>query len=450
MKRRAGLLIGTFAALLAAFWAYRLVARWAPQRPEASGEAVETDAPRHGEMRGAGSFDEPEPQRGEKLKIETREDGVVRQRFACDRYEKVGTHEYKLVRPRISFFFEDGREAHLRADRGRGRFAGSIMDVDFQQLYLADDVVLTADRGTSPLRGPLSERPEDRVVVRMDAVLFDRHLLRIETNSDVEMHLAEADVFGRGLEITWTENPRQLELVRITQGKRIVLHDVPEGVDLVALPGAASGETGERRGTPAPAPTTRPAPSAPAATRPQQGDRPDNVYRLELFDNVALTAPTGRVEQAETLALRFEWDRSMTRRRQQAPSPRGEEPAGEATQPATRPAGQKRQTVIRWRGDLVLRPVGWTASPSSERYTATARGAEVRLTDGKTTATCRSFTYWQEPAPPAGRRRQRGRLTGTAEDPATLTLGDGSRVECEIMRYDRTAGRAVLDGPGRM
>ncbi|MBS3735009.1 MAG: hypothetical protein KGY99_08780 [Phycisphaerae bacterium] len=456
MKRRVLLLVGTFGALLAALLAYQVVVRYDIVRPDETPGL--RDGPQHAAPAGADDVGQLEPRHGEGLDITLGQDEPVGRRFQCDRYEKDGKYGYDLGNPKLTFFFADGQVATIRADRGYGRFAGSIMEVDFQELRLSQNVVLTLDRGKSPLQAPLDQRPADRVVMRMDSVLFDRHLLRIETNSRVELHAAEGDVYGRGMEATWTENPRQLKLLRIVEGERIVLHDVPEGMDMFALPGAEATssdsrtpEAADEPDAPDPPRAARTAPAEPPATRPEQGDAPDNVYRIELFDAVRVMSADGRMDGADSLAVRVEWDRSMLGE-DEAPSdaPREAQPPADATRPATRPATRKQNAVIRWKGNLVIRPVGWTPSPSSDRYTAAARGAPLRLTDGQTRATCQSFAYWQDAAPDGTGRRQRGQLTGTADEPATLRLDDGSRVECAVMRYDRLAARAELQGAGRM
>ncbi len=484
MKRRIVLLLGTFAILLAGFMGYRLASRWASAGRDGRQEEARAESggprppdPRHETPPGPEKIGQVELSSGEDLRAETWDEDQLRRVFEWDSYEKTGPHTYDLVRPRITFYLERGQEVYIRADAGTGRTEGTdAMGADFRELFLSGNVELLIDRGRTPNRPPLSERPEDRVLIRMDSVRFDQQLLQIETNSRIELESAEADISGQGLDIRWKEAPRQLELLRINKGEKITLYDVPDDMEVVALPGAARTEP-----APEPAPPDRPTesepsggepPPRPPAERPvaaaggepddpapkRPPDEGDNIYVVELFDEVRLVSDTGRIENADHLTLRFERDRGLDEGSEsEEPEPRRRD-RPERDRPAERPGPdpvkppkpRTKPVVITWEGDLVLRPDGYTPTPSPKRYTAAGRGEGMVLTDQQTRAECDSFLFKRDADEATGAPSQRGRLVGTAEDPAVLTLDNGSRAECEEMRFDRTAGRAELLGPGSM
>jgi len=462
MIRRVVLLVGSFAVLLGAFWGYRLATRITTAPAGLFGStAAEHQAPI---TAGAGEGI-PDVPWSEKVKFWRRgDDGRLRSIYSAERWDKVDDRHYRLTEPRVELFLKGGQEVHIRSDSGMITTDGTLRNPP-SRISLEGDVRIDLDRFTGPSREPLDERPDDRVRICMDRVSFDNSLLRIETNSKVTVESAEANVYGRGLLITWHEAPhRELDILRIEQGERILLKNLSQDMDIVALPKAGKSgeaEVQEAPGAKAPATATAAAPVAerPATSPATQPAPMKNVYLAEFFDNGGrLEVVSGErvIRGARKMTLKFDWDRSFTERLDREQTPKA------ATAPATRPSrapaaaaaparpeAPKTMTVL-WMGPFVLRPVGHTPSPSRDRYTVTAEGEEVLLADAETQAACNAFSFTRDKADAGGAVQSAGRLTGTEDDPVVLTLSGGSRAVCPVMRIDQAAGRAYLDGRGHM
>jgi hypothetical protein len=481
VKRRVILLVGTAAALLLAFWGYRLVARvpepGAARRPPgaippgALGERQLRPRPR-------GAF--PMPEEGDRVHFERRdEQNRLRAIYEARHWRKIDPRTYEADRPDVELRLKSGQRVHVTAENGTVRVDGTGRNPP-THITLTGDVQIDVDRSTAPgKRMPLDQRRQDRLRIRMDKVELDNELKSIKTSSRVSLQSAEADIRGRGLIITWTEAPRrELEKLRIENGEEIVVRDVPEDLAVVSLPGAPTKRAAAaplRREAP-PRPPARPAARRPAAAAEPEAEGPaqeQNVYLAQFFEDVTVRSGQGAIRGAELLGLRFDWEGDLEGRSARpagaaqpaapkpapgSPSapPAATRPAAAAPAPTTRPAGPEPGTmVITWSGPLVLKPVGRTDAPSDKRYTLTGEapvGGRVVLTDSKSTARCDSFLFRREPAA-GGEEVQEGYLRASKDGSrgVELALEDGSEVTCRgTIRVDRRAGKAHLVGPGRM
>ncbi len=470
MKRRILLLLGTFAALLLAFYGYRLA----------------TEVPLPGEPNaatpGAGSFEASagEAPVGEKFEPPRRGRGVfivrrdqqhhLRSVYKAERWEKIDEQSYRVEKPDIELWLKGGQRVYILARTGTIRTDGTGENPP-TKVALSGDVKIDIDRFTAAQRTPLDERPEDRIRIRMDDVEFDNELLSVKTSSRVTLESAEADIVGRGLKIEWREAPRELELLRIEQGERIVVKRVPADVNLVSLP------AGRPAGPEAPAPGAAPArPQPPAATKPvtprpaaaATGPAPPeerNVYLARVFDNVRVVSGDRLIRGARQMSLQFDWGRGFRDREPTAPPKPGKQreaprPPSAETERAPRPPAQpptpKPTTmVVTWTGPLILQPVGRVAKPSGKRFIIRGQAQAEEpavITDGKTTATCEAFTFRHDDAPAdGGPAVEQGTLTAGEDRPVVMALADGSRMVCRgEARFDRLRGEAVLRGPGEM
>ncbi|MHC4294805.1 MAG: LptA/OstA family protein, partial [Planctomycetota bacterium] len=223
-------------------------------------------------------------------------------------------------------------------------------------------------------------------------------------------------------------------------------------------------------------PTTQPAKqterleeSVPA-TQPKRTVEPvepqrRNIYRATFHGGVRLEAGEQRIEGARQFSLVFEWDRSQrerfTSRRESKASPETQPTSAPTTrqvdEPTTAPATtqpdkavlaaasqpteeEERSLIITWNGPLVVTPIGYTETASSERFRVEAEGDELTLQDAQNSAVCNSLIYVHP--------RQAGQLTGEDERPVHMKLGDQSQLQCREVRFDLHRRLAQLMGPG--
>jgi len=470
MRRRVLLVIGSFAALLVAFLGYELVSKYTARGPRQTlrrthetNPAEDGPATRASDVPGAPG----EPKVGYDVFIAPRaDDGRLEGEYKFRKWEKIADYTYLLTGPDVLLYVKDGQTVRVRSDSGKmtidrsGRYRP-------RRLTLTGHVQIDIDRGTSPGMPPLSERPRDHVRILMEAVEFDNELLSIRSNGDVEVYSSEADIFGRGLLITWKEAPRELEMLRLERGRRIVVKEIPQQLDVISPLGAGKKPVeieeappeealaGEVETVRAPS-TTGPATRGGKAPAEEAKPQAQNVYVAELYKNVRVTSDDRVLKDAEKVELKFEWDRTFQERRRKTP---GAEPT---TQPAAAPAAATKPApaakpdvepplktmVIDWDGPLVLRPVGYVEQPSRKRYAVKASGQDVYLGDSETTAHCKSVVF--ESDDKQGGIQQHSYLNGTRAEPVILAMVDGSKVTCEKMRFDHQAGKAYLEGPGEM
>jgi len=204
-----------------------------------------------------------------------------------------------------------------------------------------------------------------------------------------------------------------------------------------------------------------------AATRPTRPasrptTQPRNIYLAEFVGSqhrIHVNSGNRQLAGANKLALMFEWGQERSRLAQSggrtaaatrpgvdraatAPSqPVSLDPArrpATTTSPAKPPA---EPVIITWSGPLTIRPIGYTATPSSRRYTLSAEG-QLKLSDSKASAACRRLIY-QLP-------QQRGWLIADKDSDVRIDSGDDQEVVCRWMEFSRVKGMAYLKGPGYM
>jgi hypothetical protein len=252
--------------------------------------------------------------------------------------------------------------------------------------------------------------------------------------------------------------------------------------------------------------TPEPGDEPAAETRPVLAeDRPArNIYQAAFHENVRVHSGLRKLAGADDLALLFEWDRAwrqdevtdepdsdkatpkQSARRATSEHPADDsrasaatkspetQPASEAltdasatrspadapaTHPATQPAADStglaatqpaeseedlsRRMEIYWDGPLVILPKGTTPSPNRRRYRIAGSGRQVVLTDPEARVVCREFSF-QNP-------QQEAVFRGGEDQPALLQLVRGDEILCQReLRFNRSAGEALLGGAGRM
>ncbi len=423
--------------------------------------------------------------------------------YRARKWDRRPDGSHVLIEPRVEMFHGNGQRTVLRADRGE--VYGEQLDrgMNVRRAKLSGNVTIYFDPSRGADRRPVEEIPDEIVRVYVDEVEFDREHLTIETDRRVTVFSPQADIYGRGLTISWNESPRELRLLRVEQGEYMAVYEVPEELDVIGLPGDEDETAGTGSATaPAPAaadggePTGRTRPSTSPATKPGEGGAEEelkakNQYVAEFQRDVRVIHRDRRLYGAETLALRFDWDTSwreapggyfgpdrQRRRRKVAPSaseadtapgarPVETAPADAAappvpsfgrtmppaTRPATRPTSapatapatgpaEPEPMEIYWSGPLVIRPTGHTDTPTRDRYDLTARGPKVVLTDPRATAVCEEFVFHHPD--------RTGYLRGAGDAPARLLLAEGLDIASRRITFDPRQGQARFDGAGYM
>ncbi len=465
MKRRILLVLTTLAALLGAFYVYTLVAGREgldnPREPNTPVLASPTTTP-------AGEGTGPVRDAQDVEIIARDERGRLQGRYQAALWDRRADGAQVLTKPRVELYQKDGRQIILRADKAELYGQELNRGINVRRARLSGNVTIYFDPSRQPERLPVEQRPDEVVRVHVEEVDFDREHLTITTDKRVTVFSPEADIYGRGMTISWNESPRELLLLRIEHGEYMAVYNVPAELDMIALPGKEP--TTAPLGGPRPA-ASAPAASAPTASQPATDPNkplPRNQYQAQFHDGVKVIHRNRRLSGADVLTLKFDWDDSwrkdsssdnifgLSRRNRRgegvAPASGPATAPSATTQPASLPAAVPSATTrpgqgaepmeIYWTGPLVIVPTGRTETPSRGTYDLLAEGKRVVLTDARATVLCRRFSY-QHP-------RRSGWLEGGPGLPVRLLLSEGADVACDRIDFDRATGNARLHGAGHM
>ncbi|MFB3894252.1 MAG: hypothetical protein ACE15C_19780 [Phycisphaerae bacterium] len=492
MKRRIALLIGTFLLLLLGFGLYQLFV--------GGGVTIRTRPP----IASARPAEDPQTKpsvvipKGLEVYIEDRrDDGTLAGLYTAKKWQRLADGTYQFDEPRV-VLYRDNQDVYITADKGEFIYSGELgrKGSKVTRGKLLGDVKVDIDRD------PASGRhdPADMVMIRMDDVSFNNDLLELSTDNPVSVESKEADIWGKGLNLRWNEQPQELRDLWIRQGEKLVIKNVPEGLKF-NLPGAGQGADAATQAglspVTSPQPTGRPAetmawlttsmpatahapvrriapgPSAgPAVRTPATQPQRANVYEVTLTDDkggIRVVSGERSMEGARHLKLSFDWAGGAKETRQ----PRGPRtpPATKAAAPAASPRpspsparakpGQPRteQMTITWHGPLSLLPVGHTEAPSNKRYAVSGDGDDIVMKDTQATAWCSRFSFHNPEQAGQLDGRPANPAKGTPAKPVRLETANHETIECPMMRYVGSAidaaGRrqdavAHLAGPGAM
>ena len=455
MTRRIGLFVGTFVVLLAAFLGYYHTHRQEARRPRtwpftppptrAGGRPVKVE----------GRDVEAEP--GENLRIvQYDRRHRLRAKVLARYWEKVG-EEFRLKEPSLEWYPGRGEVVTIRAQRGivRAReVAGRWILIEGE---LIGDVCITLDPAGAMPAGQARKGGIGVIRIFVDDVRFDRDALLIRSDSYVSIFAAEADVLGRGLRISWSEEPRQLREIRIVHGEYMCIRQGQErftrNLSLSGVGARPAGGSGPRG--PAAVPTSRPGPSPPTrsarlapATLPATASAPagppvvPDTYVALFAGEVSVTAGARHLKGAEELELVFEYEppsrderlAETSRTRPAGPPKRKDKPA-----PGAAPA---EPLFVTWTGPLVIKPFRSAEPYVPGRLDVTARGPELDLADGQTLAACGAIEF-HSPG-------EQGSLVRGQAAPVRLQMAAGERLTADRVRFDRPQGVVKLDGAGTM
>lgn len=450
MKRRLILLAGSFLFLLLAFGIYKLATHLSiPKGPTRTTTGAGVERPRMG---GGGL----------KVFFEDRNDeGELQGLYTAKDWQRFRDGSVKLTGPRVTLY-RGNQNVYITADHGE--VYTEEVGKQFRPVRgkLIGNVQITMDRAPGPDKPDLKERPEDLVRIFLEDVSFDQGLLELRTANEVQVLSSEADIDGKGVQITWNEKPQELLKLVLLQGRRMLVKNVPADMQVIGGPGsiattesAVPGPTPEVAKEPLPVPVATTRSTKPGPTRsPGPAAKPKNIYEAHFEGKdelINIVSGDRRMNNARDLVLNFDWsgkDQQAADNPAPTPKPRGPRPGptkkpGAAPTPGatstsaatTRPAGQPME--ITWKGPLTLVPIGYTATPSKKRFRVQAQGDDLVLSDRLSTAHCRTFDFHSP--------EQKGELTGTVDKPVHLTMASGEEVDCPLVRFNVPAkGSAEL------
>jgi lipopolysaccharide export system protein LptA len=440
----------------------------------------------------------PDSPFGEDLKIietEPMADGArIKRIYNVDYWEKCDDGVYLLTRPKVTLFQKDGQQITINSEKGEVVAEWIEGKPKVISGFLAGDVRIFIDRSKDQTRReaiPAEKRPE---VVRIytEKLNFSNPDLEIYTDLPIKLFSKEGDIFGRGLSLTWSENPRELRQLKINHGQKMIVHNAGEKSPVLMMPGqqAAADEASADAKKPV---VVASADTATTKSTTQPGMR-SNVFVADFFAgkrDVYVHSGDRSMKGSRKLSLAFEFEPSTSidgSSKSPTPpiapkgpiDPPGLEPGpvdvpdpsdttvpadtarpipipggsldSPASQPTTCPAAatqpgapkKPEPLIIEWDGPLVLRPKGHTPKPSRKRYNIVAVGPTVTLSDSESTASCASFTY--------NNLKQIGTLEGDKKRqlPAELLTAENERIVSEKITFDRAKGEATLEGKGYM
>ncbi len=464
MKRKLLLAAITFAVLFGAFYAYRTFsATFGPLPGDA--EPAAAPAPPTG----------LDPQRdaveAEEVLIVQRDPSGRRIEavYRAEKWVKIPETDatYRVTAPQVEYYLDDGQKLYLRADEGAIYAQEVAGGFNPRRGTLSGNVRVLLDRQARGAAAPPEDRPQETIRGFADNVTFDNDLLTLRSSGPIKVLLAEAEVYGEQLTLTWNESPRELVLLRLEKGERMIFHDVPGEMSLSPLEQTAA-EPGEKPAKPAASPAPpKPAPKPDAATAPAAGNAEDrearNVYRA-VFDSVEapveVDTPYGRMRQVKRLAATFAWHDAEEDDAPAPQSPAGRRGAPGLTEPAepprpaepaatTRPSredAEPREVEIRWDGPLELRPVGYRPPEEGKEgfdlRRIDARGEQVALSTPRMDGTCERFVVDND--------ARVASLSGSPERPARVKLEADQEAVCQTIEFHEGESVVRLSGPGRL
>ncbi|MCK4602050.1 MAG: hypothetical protein KAU28_06265, partial [Phycisphaerae bacterium] len=263
MRRRLRLMVAVFAALLIAFAIYYLIA-------EKEGEvfpAPTGTAPRPPEHL-RGTSERPEFGTVGGPEIISRRHGRLEGIYRAEKLDNLGDGSYWLEKPSVVRYLKQGQHIYISGDEGRIFAEEVARGVNVRRGTLTGNVELVVDLSTDPARKPKEQRPQDLIKIFLDDVEFDNDLLIIRTPGDVKLISQDVDILGKGLAITFNQDPNELRELRIAQGEIMTIRSLTEQMAGRLL----ADEDDEREGaSSAPAEQEEPMPDyTPPADSPQQ------------------------------------------------------------------------------------------------------------------------------------------------------------------------------------
>jgi hypothetical protein len=474
MKRRIILLTVTFLCLLMVFGLYKLA--WSSAGAARPRQQLAKPTVNIAPVTKPGMRIGP----GDELYWESRDknnwlDGI----YTAKQWQGLKDGSYQLTEPLITLFLKNNQQVAISADEGNVYMEEVGKNRRIRRGTLSGNVKIVMDMSTAMPRSDLSNRPDDMVTISLEDVTLRDDLLRMSTDGSVKVVSAQADMAGRGLNITWNEQPRELRELRLEQGREIVMKNIPESLAGMGKSAKRSGSTdaastataptGDEESVvppvelaelkpsasqPASQPVSKPTSksSGKSASRPTTTAPAANQYCAVLTDkaqNLSVVSGGRKLLNVGTLTLSFD----VAKKSGQARQPATTQPAS-AKAAKTKPQDKEPTTTmtVTWSGPLVLTPVGYTATPVKDRIDVVAKGDNLLVSDSQSlassgTITCGLVEFHS--------LQQASYVRGRPGQLAVLETADGNMIEAQTFIVDNDNGssgtkRIRMEGPGKM
>ncbi len=490
MKRKLLLMAGSFIILLLAFGTYQLFVPGVAFLDPMGGARRQPPALVFDPTKG------PSLQQTKDITIYYRNpDGQLRGIYKAVSWTKEDDGSFILEQPEAIIYQRDGTRVYLRADRGRfwaeevaggagfnirhGEADGKV-EIFYDQ---STDDDYHGEERPHPKDRPYEDMIHDVLRVVTSDIKFSRDLLELRTESEVTIWSRQLDMNGKGLLLQWSEDPRELTLLRLKKGNILIVKDLPKQVDLTQLPT-------EDKDNPETAPATQPAEEVETgpteqdgwglvatATKKQRGveqgkdvnvigeaepgeeqlaprtapalpeaPKMRNIYQATFSDDVRIFSGLRSLTGAKELSLTFEWDRAWRSDRKSAPKS-SEEDDEEETQ--TIAAADDKD--VKEEAPATQPAEGSTTKPKWASRIAAAGVRDMKIDEEEAKSSERQMAiYWDGPLEiqPEGRTdtpdRNRYSIAGHGQQ-VRLTDED-ARILCTKFQFKNPQQEATFEG----
>jgi len=304
--------------------------------------------------------------------------------FRCESWEKApdSESEFTVATPEIMLRMNTGIIVMISSERGR--LSADRLDTKHfrpKRGSLTGDALIVVDRETSFDRTPLTERPEDRIEIAMDSLVFDLELGELKTAGPIRVASPEFEIAAAGMHLIWNQDNNRVEKLLIERGGSMVFR-------------------GDMLDSISPSSQTPPSEDFSLSTRPvaraasPRGERRRPVaYMCEFLDDVFVEHFVGEecrdTLSADSLSLLMDIAGGGVLRRDDASA---------ASSPVSTPAPttQERRIVINWSGALLFRPDANAAASDQRRRRIEVFGAPVVIETADGRVSCGRLTLHQE------------------------------------------------------
>lgn len=426
---------------------------------------------------------------GEKPFVVVYDDrGRPKIRFRSEKWHAITENEWNMTRPEVRLLLPGGQLVHATADEGQVVVAKEENNnYDPKRGWLRGNVHILIDRTDDQWRKKNADRarpeqhPEFVVHLWLDDVEFKLDIARLESKGPIRVQSHDATVEGTGLVLAWNEVDRRIDLLEITQGKRMELRR-DTGLVSFAMPGAdreqpvrdpARAQARLAKAAEAKAAKSQPAPrvAQKQASRPAEPSMEDifldvtkdrslkpkrdqvDTYTALFAGPVTVAQKRGEVDLGkligDTLELLFDFGEAQKEAADVQPTEPEAAAGGASTtapavaraavRPTTQPAADQPKIELVWPGKLTLRPVAAKKTEqAANRFHVIATG-RVQVVKGDSLATCDRLEFHNE--------TEQAWLSGS---PVRIRDAGSREMSGEKIFYDRRAGLAKIDGAGSM
>ncbi len=409
----------------------------------------------------------------------------------AERWQPLANNQVEITKPNIRMITPNGQVVSVTADGGLVELKeGGTTKADPKRGTLTGNVKIVIDRLSEEQREllPAEERnritDERRVQIDMDDVTFDLEYGRVQTENSFSIESIEAKLAGEGLLLLYDELDNRIEELVVREGKEIEVSGLG-GTMRLAGDSETSTATDDSTKPATDDTTTETTDDVELASTNGTTDGDLPVIEMVGKDGVNKSKPTdeytaifeGNVDirrfidskqagqlLADRLEILFDFGAQEKELAKQSRSPAALAPADVEPQPnvaatasdetsildnrrtAELPAQQDERVKLTWSGTLRVtsrrRPDSEGISPDVRRMHVLATGDKVTVKDQQRLANCSKLVYEDETG--------LVELYGTADQPASVEIDEGSSLTGVEIKLDRISGKAYALGPGRL